>query len=267
MRDEKLLRLRKIIGDTGGLAIAFSGGLDSTLLAAVAVEVLGGRALAVTALSPTYPDREQKDAVDIAREIGISHELVDSNELEIDGFAQNPVDRCYYCKRELFKVVRDVARRHGIDAIADGTNADDENDYRPGRKAAVESDVLSPLLMAGLGKEDIREISRKMGLSTAEKPAFACLASRFPYGDEITDDKLKAVDVIEQGMRDMGFKQVRVRHHGEIARIEVDPADVSRVTSDDVRLRIIGLVKDTGFHYVALDLEGYRTGSMNEPIL
>jgi len=265
--DDKLLMLKKIIGDTGGLAVAFSGGLDSTLLAAVAQEVLGDRALAVTALSPTYPDREQKEAEEIAGEIGIRLELVESNELEIEGFAQNPVDRCYHCKRELFDVVKEVASRHGITVVADGTNSDDEQDYRPGRKAAEESGVLSPLLMAGLTKEDIREISRDMGLSTAEKPAFACLASRFPYGSQITGDKLKAVDVIEQGIRDMGFRQIRVRHHGEIARIEVDPDDVPRFTEEDVRNKVIGLVKGAGFNYVALDLEGYRTGSMNEPIV
>jgi uncharacterized protein len=179
------------------MAIAFSGGLDSTLLAAVAVRELGDRALAMTALSPTYPVSEQKEAKRLAAQLGIRHVLVRSNELKIPGFAGNPVNRCYFCKRELFKILKSVARRHGLRAIADGTNADDLGDYRPGRKAAKEWGVVSPLLEVGLGKADIRKLSRSLGLPTADKPSFACLASRFPYGSRITLRKLRAVDRVE----------------------------------------------------------------------
>jgi len=261
---EKAEKLNRIVRGTGGLAVAFSGGVDSSFLAAVAVRELGKRALAVTALSPTYPAHEQSEAADLAAELGIRHEVVESNELDIQGFAENPVDRCYYCKGELFEVVREVARRHGIERIADGTNADDTSDYRPGRRAACEQGVLSPLLEAGLGKEDIRELSREMGLPTAAKPAFACLASRFPYGSQITEEKLRAVDRVESVLRELGFTQIRVRHHDDLARIELDPAELPRAVEESVRSRIVDTGKSSGFRYVALDLQGYRTGSMNE---
>jgi uncharacterized protein len=264
IRDEKSKKLRKSIRDTGGIAIAFSGGVDSTFLAAVAQEELGDRALAVTALSPTYPAREQSEAVEIARQIGIRHEVVESNELEIPGFSENPVDRCYYCKSELFEVVRAIADKHGLPAIADGSNADDLDDFRPGRKAACELSVLSPLLEAGMTKDDIRWFSREMGLPTASKPAFACLASRFPYGSQITEEGLNAVDGIEDTLRSLGFGQVRVRHHGEIARIEVEPADIPKACEPEIRARISKVAHEAGFLYAAVDIDGYRTGSMNE---
>ena len=263
---QKRERLNKIIRDTGGIAIAFSGGVDSTLLAAVAAEILGDRALAVTAHSPLYPGHEQKEADELARQIGIRHETVVSDELDVPGFAENPPNRCYLCKRELFTVVREVARMHGISAVADGTNSDDTGDYRPGRKAAAECGVLSPLLEAGLSKEDIRALSREMGLPTADKAAFACLASRFPYGTRIDEPKLKAVGAVENELRALKFHQFRVRHHGEVARIEVLPGEIAKLASEPVRTRIVTVAREAGFQYVAADLVGYRTGSMNETL-
>ncbi len=261
---DKLAQLRKALRDTQGLAVAFSGGLDSTFLAAVAHEELGDRSIAVTALSPTYPAHEQTEAGEVASSLGIRHITVESNELDIPGFADNPPDRCYHCKSELFTVVRDIAAKHDIANIADGTNADDLDDFRPGRRAACELQVLSPLLDAGMTKADIRELSREMSLPTADKPAFACLASRFPYGSEITQEKLASVDAIEECVRALGINQVRVRHHGDIARVEVEPSDIARITEDDNRQKVVAAARSAGFNYVAVDLQGYRTGSMNE---
>ena len=263
---DKLAALKKILRDTGGLAIAFSGGVDSTFLAAVAHGELADKALAITAVSPLYPENEQKEAVELAAHIGIRHETVVSDELDVPGFADNPPNRCYLCKSELFTVVRQVAERHGLPAIADGTNTDDLGDYRPGRQAAEECNVLSPLLDAGLGKEEIRALSRQMELPTADKAAFACLASRFPYGLRIDEEKLRAVGRLEGELRAMGFHQFRVRHHGEIARIEVLPSDIDRVSSTPARERLVQVAREAGFLYVTVDLQGYRTGSMNETL-
>lgn len=261
--DKKMSRLRSALKETGGIAIAYSGGVDSTFLVAVAREVLGDRVLAVTATSPTYPQRERDDAVRLAVEMGVKHEVIESNELEIDGFCENPTNRCYYCKKELFGLVKDIAKKHGISVVADGTTADDLSDHRPGRQAAQELGVLSPLLDAGLGKAEIRQVSAEMGLETATKAAFACLASRFPYGSVITADKLKAVESVEDELRTQGFHQIRVRHHGDTARIEIDIDQMRLVLNPAVRAKIVDATKAAGFSYVTLDLEGYRTGSMN----
>ncbi len=264
--DKKLDAVRRAVRGTGGLVVAFSGGVDSTLLAHIAQEELGERALAVTALSPTYPAHEQNEAASIAAALGIRHETVVSDELEIPGFSENTKDRCFFCKSELFMTIRLLAEKHGIEAIADGSNADDLGDYRPGRRAACDAGVLSPLLDAGLGKAEIRELSRRFGLPTAEKPAFACLASRFPYGDRITAEKLKQVDAVEGTLRALGFRQFRVRHHGQVARIEVEPDQIGSLCETATRERIVAAAKSAGFLYVAADLQGYRTGSMNEAL-
>jgi uncharacterized protein len=262
---EKYERLQCILSEMGSVAIGYSGGVDSTLLVKVAVDVLGPCAIAMIGRSETYPTREFEEAIALAGQIGARCITVNTEETDIIKFQENPPDRCYYCKTELFGKLGDIAEREGIVWIADGTIADDVGDYRPGMRARTEANVRSPLLEAGLTKQEVREISKHLGLPTWDKPAFACLSSRFPYGMGITKENLTRVDNAETSLRDLGFLHFRVRFHDEhTARIEVGPQEVKRLIDDDLRDRVVRQLKDLGFTYVTLDLQGYRTGSMNE---
>lgn len=263
----KFETLKTNIKNMGKLVVAFSGGVDSTFLLRVAHDVLKSNVIAVTARSSTYPEREYKEAAQYIKSLGAKHVVIVSEELEIEGFSKNPVNRCYFCKKELFTKIRKIAEENGIGYVADGSNVDDLGDYRPGMTAVQELSVVSPLREAGMTKEDVRILSKELGLPTWDKPAFACLSSRFPYGQEITPEKLAMVDKAEQYLLDLGFRQVRVRHHGEIARIEVLAKERSRFFDEELMDNVYKELKKIGFNYVALDLKGYRTGSMNETIL
>lgn len=261
---EKKARLMDRLASLNGVAVAFSGGVDSSFLLRCAFDALGQKALGVTARSSTYPERELNEAVEFAKAYGIPHVVIDSEELDIENYADNPPDRCFYCKNELFVKIRAIAKEHGIGAIAEGSNRDDLSDFRPGLRAAREQGILSPLREAELTKDDIRRLSKEMGLKTWSKPSFACLASRVPYGDKITKEKLTMIEQAEQFLLDMGFHQVRVRHHGNLARVEIAPQEMARALENGNNLRIAEKLRALGFTYAALDLKGYRTGSMND---
>lgn len=264
---EKLAKLKAYLQSLGSLVVAYSGGVDSTFLLKVAHEVLGDKVLAVTARSASFPQREFQEAQDFVRQNGIRHLSVESEELEVEGFAANPLNRCYLCKKQLFEKIKAIAAEHDLRFVAEGSNMDDNGDYRPGLQAVAELGVVSPLREAGLAKQEIRELSQMMGLPTWNKPSFACLASRFPYGESITREKLAMVDQAEQFLLDRGFTQVRVRHHGTVARIEIRPEEFARLLEPAQSRAVYEAFKQIGFNYVALDLQGYRTGSMNEGLV
>ena len=259
----KLEKLKQYIAGLGSLAVGFSGGVDSSLLTAVAHEVLGDRLIAVTGADASVPEREVEEAKRFCKERGIRHIICRVDPLKEEGYRHNSPDRCYFCKHGIFTEVKKIAEENGIEYMAEGSNMDDIGDYRPGLRAAAELSVKSPLREAGLTKSEIRLISKEMGLPTWSKPSLACLATRIPYGEEITPEKLKTIDNAEQLLIDSGLSNVRVRAHGEIARIEIDPSEFEKILDKKITDKTVRYLKEHGFKYVTLDLEGYSLGSMN----
>ena len=266
--DVKRDRLYAILDELDSVAVAYSGGVDSTYLLAACLKVLGpDKVLAVVADSPTYPAGEKVGAQRVAQQLGARLHIINTKELDDPHFASNPPDRCYYCKAELFEEIWAIARQEGLQNVVYGATQDDLGDHRPGMRAARELGARAPLLEAGLGKSDVRELSRRMGLPTWDKPALACLASRFPYGMTITETRLRQVNAAEDFLRqELGLRQVRVRHHDAVARLEVEPEDMAQFMEENTRQRVVTAMKELGYTYVALDLAGFRSGSMNEAL-
>jgi len=264
--EQKYQELVRRLRDGGGALVAFSGGVDSTLLLAAAREALGERAVAAIGRSPSYPEREHEAASALAASLGVTVRVVQTTEMEDPGYRKNAPDRCFVCKSTLFSALRELAAREGLELVLEGSNADDRSDYRPGLKAARELGVRAPLAEVGLTKAEIRELARTRNLPVWNKPSLACLSSRVPYGSEITLERLRRIDRAEQAVRALGVGQVRVRDHGDVARIEVDPADLASLVAPGAREDLVAALKEAGYRYVSLDLEGYRTGAMNEAL-
>jgi uncharacterized protein len=263
----KYEELKNYLKELGSVAVAFSGGVDSTFLMFAAKEALGDNAIAITANSDLFPKREHHEAIDFTKNQGIKHIIFEADEFAIEGFASNPENRCYLCKKTIFSTIQQLAEENGATYVAEGSNMDDNGDYRPGMQAITELQVKSPLRYVELYKDEIRSLSREFGLNTWSKPSFACLASRFVYGEEITKAKLNLVGKSEQFLLDLGFRQVRVRIHNNLARIEMEPSEFGKLMNSETRELISKKLKEFGFQYVSLDLQGYRTGSMNEMLL
>lgn len=260
----KFSKLKHILSEMRSVVVAFSGGVDSTFLLKAAYDILGDKVLAVTAVSGTYQKREHKEARDLADFIGARLKMIKTEELNDPKFINNPSERCYYCKKELFGRLKEIAKKEGYTNVIYGGTVSDKSDFRPGTNAAKELGVRAPLLEAGLGKEEIRILSKELGLPTWNKPAMACLASRFPYGEKITENKLARIEKAEEYIKRLGFSDVRVRIYDKTARIEINKEEIKDLVSDSAVKKIVKKLKNLGFNYITLDLEGYRTGSMNE---